>query len=150
MSRRKTATKRRIKPDSVYNMIEVQKMINLMMWDGKKTKSQQIVYDVLKIVDQEMLLKAIANVRPSVEIRSRRVGGATYQIPTPIRPERAFALSLRFLIKAARDRSEKTMVNRLTAEIKNACEETGAAFKKKVEMQRTAASNQAFAHYSWS
>lgn len=149
MSRRKTSVKRRIKPDSVYKSIEVQKLINLMMWDGKKTKSSTIIYEVIERVGLEKLLKAIANVRPSMEIRSRRVGGATYQIPTPIRPERGFTLSLRSLIAAARARSEKTMVNRLFGEIEDACEERGSAFRRKIEMQKTAAANQAFSHYAF-
>jgi len=154
MSRRRAAEKRVVQPDSRYDSILFSKFINALMWDGKKSIAESIFYGAIEILDQnqdgsEAVQKAIANVKPSVEVRSRRVGGATYAVPVPLAPNRAQALALRWLINASRSRSEKSMTERLAAEIKSACEETGSAVKKRVDTHKMAAANQAFAHYRW-
>ena len=154
MSRRRSAEKRVVQPDSRYDSILFTKFINALMWDGKKSIAESILYGAIEILDEtqdgpDAVQKAIANVKPSVEVRSRRVGGATYPVPMPLQPHRAQALALRWLINAARARSEKTMIARLAAEIKSACEETGTAVKKRVDTHKMAAANQAFAHYRW-
>jgi small subunit ribosomal protein S7 len=154
MSRRRAAEKRVVQPDSRYDSILFSKFINALMWDGKKSIAEAIFYGAIEILDQnqdgsEAVQKAIANVKPSVEVRSRRVGGATYAVPVPLAPNRAQALALRWLINASRARSEKSMKERLAAEIKSACEEAGSAVKKRVDTHKMAAANQAFAHYRW-
>lgn len=154
MSRRRAAEKRVVQPDSRYDSILFSKFINALMWDGKKSIAESIFYGAVEILDQnqdgsEAVQKAISNVKPSVEVRSRRVGGATYAVPVPLAPHRAQALALRWLINASRARSEKSMTERLAAEIKSACEETGSAVKKRVDTHKMAAANQAFAHYRW-
>lgn len=152
--RRRSAEKRPIQPDSKYKNQTFSKFINALMWGGKKSVAEHIFYGAIKILDEkqdgvEAVLKAIANVKPAVEVRSRRVGGATYTVPIPVRPERAQALALRWIIDAARKRSEKTMTERLAFELKNAFEESGVAVKKRIDTHRMAAANQAFAHYRW-
>ena len=154
MSRRRSAEKRVVQPDSRYDSILFTKFINALMWDGKKSIAESILYGAIEILDEtqdgpDAVQKAIANVKPSVEVRSRRVGGATYPVPMPLQPHRAQALALRWLINAARARSEKTMIARLAAEIKSAGEETGNAVKKRVDTHKMAAANQAFAHFRW-
>lgn len=154
MARRRAAVKRPVQPDSRYGNPVFGKFINALMWEGKKATAESIFYGALDSIGTkqdgvEALNRAIANVKPSVEVRSRRVGGATYPVPVPVSPHRAQALALRWLINAARSRSEKTMIERLAAEIKGACDETGAAVKKRVDIHKMAAANQAFAHYRW-
>lgn len=152
--RRRAAEKRNIAGDARYGNVVFGKFINVLMLSGKKSVAEAIFYGALDRLaagqdPTELVLRSIANVRPSVEVRSRRVGGATYQVPVSVAPVRAEALALRWIIDAARKRSEKTMVERLAAEMKSALEETGAAVKKRVDMHKMAAANQAFAHYRW-
>jgi small subunit ribosomal protein S7 len=152
--RRHSAEKRKVLPDPRFHNLVFSKFINALMWEGKKAVAEKIFYGAIQTLSEkhdgvEAVLKAIANVKPSVEVRSRRVGGATYAVPIPVRPDRAQALALRWIIDAARKRSEKTMVERLAAELKNAFEETGTAVKKRVDTHRMAAANQAFAHFRW-
>lgn len=152
MARRRAAERRVIQPDSRFNSLVFAKFINCLMWEGKKSIAQRIFYDaVQKLGDQgeEIVLRAINNVKPSVEVRSRRVGGATYQVPSPVSAHRSLALGLRWIIDASRNRSEKTMEERLAAELSGAAEKNGAAFKKCVDTHKMAAANQAFAHYRW-
>jgi len=155
MSRRRAAERREVKPDARYGNLLCAKFINALMWEGKKSVAESIFYGALRILDEsqdgfETMQKAVAAVKPSVEVRSRRVGGATYPVPVPVSPHRAQSLGLRWLIKAARERSEKTMMARLAAELKSASEEGGNAFKKRVDTHKMAAANQAFAHFRWS
>lgn len=152
MSRRHAAEKRKVQPDCRYGSIVFSKFINALMWDGKKSVSESIFYGALDLIGsyaQEVVHSAIANVKPSVEVRSRRVGGATYPVPIPVSAHRGQTLAIRWLIAASRKRSEKTMMQRLTKELKEAAEETGAAVKKRVDIHKMAAANQAFAHYRW-
>ena len=152
MSRRRAAERRVIQPDSHYGSLIFAKFINCLMLEGKKAVAQHIFYEaVKKLGDQgeEIVLRAINNVKPSLEVRSRRVGGATYQVPSPVLPHRSLALALRWIIDASRKRSEKTMEERLAAELSSAAEKTGTAFKKCVDVHKMAAANQAFAHYRW-
>lgn len=152
MARRRAAERRVIQPDSRFGSLVFAKFINCLMWEGKKSIAQHIFYDAVeKLGDQgeDIVLRAISNVKPSLEVRSRRVGGATYQVPSPVLPHRALALALRWIIDAARQRSEKTMEERLAAELSSAAEKSGAAFKKCVDVHKMAAANQAFAHYRW-
>ena len=155
MARRRAAERRVVQPDARYDSVLCAKFINALMWEGKKSIAESIFYGALKILDAtqdglETMQKAVASVKPSVEVRSRRVGGATYQVPVPVTPYRAQSLALRWVIKAARDRSDKTMEERLAAELKSAAEESGAAFKKRVDTHKMAAANQACAHFRWS
>ena len=145
-----------IEPDPVYNSRLVSKFINHMMLDGKRSTAQRIFYGALDIVgdkgDEEPLKlfkKAIDNVRPAVEVKSRRVGGSTYQVPVEVYPRRKSSLALRWLVEAARKRGEKTMDARLAAELIDAASGRGAAVKKKEDSHRMAEANKAFAHYRW-
>jgi small subunit ribosomal protein S7 len=152
--RRRSAEKRHVQPDPRYNNVVFTKFINALMWEGKKSVAEYIFYGAIDLLSEktdgvEAVLKAIANVKPSVEVRSRRVGGATYAVPIPVRPERAQALALRWIINEARKRSEKTMRERLANELRSAMEETGQAVKKRIETHRMAAANQAFSHFRW-
>ena len=154
MARRRAAEKRIPQPDTRYGSGVFGKFINALMYEGKKAVAESIFYGSLdrmgtKQEAGDVVQSAIANVKPSVEVRSRRVGGATYPVPIPVSPSRAQALAIRWIIDASRKRSEKTMVDRLTAELKSASSETGAAVKKRVETHRMAAANQAFVHYRW-
>ena len=156
MSRKCAAKKREVYSDPKYNEVLVTKLINQVMWDGKKSKAEKIVYDSLDIVatkakdDQIKVLKeAIANIAPAVEVRSRRVGGATYQVPMEVRPERRQTLALRWLVEAARGRSEHTMVESLASEVRDAANKRGVAFKKCENTHKMAEANKAFAHYRW-
>lgn len=157
MARRHAAEKRLPKPDVRYGNPIFGKFINVMMWDGKKSISESVLYGALDIIRSRVTGKdpcdvfhsALSNVRPSVEVRYRRVGGATYPVPVPVSPLRSQALAIRWLLTAARARSEKTMMERLALEIVGAADETGVAFKKKTDTHRMAAANQAFAHYRW-
>ncbi len=156
MSRRIKAQKREILPDPVYNSQLLTKFINVVMKDGKKTVAERILYDALEEIrekkgDDPMVIfkQAIENVKPAVEVKSRRVGGSTYQVPVEVRPGRRLALSFRWLIAAAKSRSEKTMRQKLAGELMDAAERRGAAMKKREDTHRMADANKAFAHYRW-
>ena len=156
MSRRHAAEKREVLPDAKYGSIVVTKFMNTMMYAGKKSVAEQIVYgafdqmqkkvggDPVKIFDE-----ALNNVKPQLEVRSRRVGGATYQVPVEVRTERRQALAIRWIISAARERNEKTMTERLSAELLDASNNRGNAVKKREDTHRMAEANRAFSHYRW-
>ena len=149
MSRGKTPV-RPIAPDAVYNSTVVEKFIRRMMIDGKKGISTKIAYSAMESIAQKSVFtKALENVKPMVEVKSRRVGGATYQVPTEIRESRREALAMRWIIAAARSRSGKSMAEKLAAELLDAYNSTGAAFKKKEDTHRMAEANKAFSHYRW-
>lgn len=153
--RRRKAKKIAILPDPKFNEVVVTKFVNNLMLDGKKSLAFRIFYDALEIVEKkiedanglETWKKAIENITPSVEVRSRRVGGATFQIPTPVREERKGSLAMKWLIGYSRKRNEKTMAQRLASEIIAASKEEGAAFKKKEDTLRMAEANKAFSHF---
>ncbi len=154
--RRRRAPKRPVMPDPVFNSEVLTKFINKVMWDGKKTIAEKIVYGAIEKLDQkgeekgiDVFFKAIENVKPLLEVRSRRVGGATYQVPVEVRPERQQTLSIRWIVDAARKRNERTMGDRLANELWDAANERGAAFKKREDTHRMAEANKAFAHYRW-
>ncbi len=154
--RKKRAEKRKITPDPRYNDVLVAKFINYLMWDGKKTVARKVLYDSFEIIEKrtkenplEIFKKAVNNVQPLVEVRSRRVGGATYQVPMEVRQDRRIALALRWLRNYSRDRKEKTMPERLAAELIAASRGEGAAVKKKDDTHRMAEANKAFAHFRW-
>ena len=156
MPRRGVIAKRDVLPDPIYNSKVVTKLINNVMLDGKKTVAQKIVYDAFNIVKEkqgrdalEVFEEALNNVMPVLEVKARRVGGATYQVPIEIRAERRQTLGLRYLVSYARNRHEKTMAEKLANEIIDAVNMTGGAFKKKEEMHRMAEANKAFAHYKF-
>ena len=158
MSRRKAATKREILPDSKYNNLVVAKCINVVMWDGKKEVAENIVYgalDKLKTLAKDgkdelaMFLEAVDALKPSVEVKGRRVGGATYQVPVEVRSARQQTLALRWLVMFARKRGERSMQERLFAELRDALNGTGGAFKKKIDTHKMAEANKAFAHFRW-
>lgn len=157
MSRRKSASKREILPDPVYNDIVVTKFVNKMMVDGKKSTAQSLFYGALdelktKVQDEEPLTlfkKAVENTKPQIEVRSRRVGGATYQVPVDVRPSRRLALAMRWLIEYSRERGEKDMSKRLAGEFIDAANNRGNAIKKKEDVHRMADANKAFSHYNW-
>ncbi|MBO4816334.1 MAG: 30S ribosomal protein S7 [Clostridia bacterium] len=156
MPRRGYIAKREVLPDPIYNSKIVTKLINNIMLDGKKTVAQKIVYDAFDIVKEkegkdalEVFEAALNNIMPVLEVKARRVGGATYQVPMEIRPERRQTLGLRWIVNYARNRHEKTMAEKLANEIIDAMNSTGGAFKKKEEMHRMAEANKAFAHYKW-
>ena len=157
MSRRKSATKREILPDSKYNNLVVAKCINVVMWDGKKEVAENIVYgalDKLKKVAKDgdelaAFLEAVDALKPSVEVKGRRVGGATYQVPVEVRPVRQQTLALRWLVMFARKRGERSMEDRLFGELRDALNGQGGAFKKKVDTHKMAEANKAFAHFRW-
>ena len=155
MSRRHSAEKREINPDPKFGDIVVSKFMNSIMQDGKKGVAQKITYDAFDIIKErtngeplEVFYKALENVMPTLECKARRVGGANYQIPMDVKPERRLTLGLRWLVQFSRQRSERTMKERLAAELMDAANETGGAFKKKEEMHRMADANKAFAHYN--
>jgi small subunit ribosomal protein S7 len=156
MSRRKNTKKRPIPPDPVYNSILLNMTIRRVMKSGKKSVAAGIIYDALKLIGErtgqeplEVFEKAIKNLTPLVEVKARRVGGATYQVPMEVRPGRGTALALRWLIHFSRNRSGRTMVNKLANEIMDAANETGGAIKKREETHRMAEANKAFAHYRY-
>ena len=158
MSRRREAVKREILPDSQLNSILVTKFLNSVMEQGKKSIAEKIFYGavdaaVAKIGGEqdklEFFTKAVENVKPVLEVKSRRVGGANYQVPVEVRPERRTSLAIRWLIDAARNRSEKLMRDRLAGELLDAFNNTGTAIKKKEDTHRMAEANKAFAHYRW-
>ena len=149
MSRRKAATKREILPDSKYNNLVVAKCINVVMWDGKKEVAENIVYGALEKLKTLAKDEAVDALKPSVEVKGRRVGGATYQVPVEVRPERQQTLALRWLVMFARKRGERSMQERLFAELRDALNGTGGAFKKKIDTHKMAEANKAFAHFRW-
>lgn len=157
MSRRKGATKREILPDSKYNNLVVAKLINVVMWDGKKEVAENIVYgamDNLKKIAKDgdelaALLEVIDALKPSVEVKGRRVGGATYQVPVEVRPARQQTLALRWLVMFARKRGERNMKDRLFGEMREVLNGQGGAFKKKIDTHKMAEANKAFAHFRW-
>lgn len=156
MPRKGYIAKREVLVDPIYNSKVVTKLINNVMLDGKKTVAQKIVYDAFDIIKEktgrdslEVFEEALNNVMPALEVKARRVGGATYQVPLEIRPERRQTLGLRWLIQYARKRNEKTMSEKLANEIIDATQGNGGAFKKKEEMHRMAEANKAFAHYKF-
>ena len=157
MSRRKAATKREILPDSKYNNLVVAKCINVVMWDGKKEVAENIVYgamEKLKNIAKDgdeltTFLEAVDALKPSVEVKGRRVGGATYQVPVEVRPARQQTMALRWLVMFARKRGERTMTERLFGELRDALNSQGGAFKKKIDTHKMAEANKAFAHFRW-
>ena len=156
MSRRRAAEKREILPDPQYADQVVTKFINCMMLDGKKAVAEKIFYGALETAERRGGMEAVQafhtaleNVRPNLEVRSRRVGGATYQVPVEVRAERAQALAIRWLIGAARSRPEKTMEDRLAGELVDAINNRGGAVKKREDTHRMAEANRAFSHYRW-
>ncbi len=156
MPRRSGVPKRDVLPDPMYNSKVVTKLTNQVMQDGKKGTAQSIVYEAFDIVKektnaepQDIFMQALENVKPVLEVKARRVGGSTYQVPMEIRPERRQTLAIRWMVGFARKRSEKTMKERLAGEILDAYNNTGASIKRKEEMHRAAEANKAFAHYRW-
>ena len=156
MSRRHSADKREIIPDPKYSDIVVSKFMNSIMYQGKKSVAETIVYGAFDVLEQktrrnpiEMFHEALKNVMPTIEVRSRRVGGATYQVPVEVRPERRQALAIRWIIAAARGRNENTMVDRLSNELLDAANNRGTAVKKREDTHRMAEANRAFSHYRW-
>ena len=156
MSRRSRAEKRETMPDPRFESTTATKFINALMLDGKKSTAESIFYDALEMVEEKsgqpgisVFQTALTNAKPALEVKSRRVGGATYQVPIEVRPERRTALAIRWLIGYARARSEKTMAQRLSAELMAASKGEGATVKKKDDTHRMAEANKAFAHYRW-
>jgi small subunit ribosomal protein S7 len=156
MSRRHSAEKREVNPDPKFGNIVITKFMNSIMYDGKKSVAEQIVYGALDQVETKaksdplaVFKQALENVAPAIEVRSRRVGGATYQVPVEVRNERRQALAIRWIITAARARNDKTMVDRLSAELLDASNNRGAAVKKREDTHRMAEANRAFSHYRW-
>ena len=156
MPRRSGVPKRDVLPDPMYNSKVITKLTNQVMQDGKKGTAQSIVYEAFDIVKektggepQDIFAQALENIKPVLEVKARRVGGSTYQVPMEIRPERRQTLAIRWMVSFARKRSEKTMKERLAGEIIDAYNNTGASIKRKEEMHRAAEANKAFAHYRW-
>ncbi|MDD3556987.1 MAG: 30S ribosomal protein S7 [Melioribacteraceae bacterium] len=154
--RKRKSEKQFIKPDPKYNDVLVAKFINYMMWDGKKSTTRKMIYETFELIEQktkkpaiEIFKKAVSNVQPLVEVRSRRVGGATYQVPMEVRPERRVALALRWIRNYSRDRKDKSMSAKLAAELMAAANGDGSSVKKKEDVHRMAEANKAFAHYKW-
>ncbi len=156
MARRRRAKKTTIMPDAKFGNPVIAKFINCIMHDGRKGAAERIVYRAFESAQKKtgtapeaLFQKALDNVRPLAEVRSRRVGGATYQIPVEVRPDRALALAMNWLIRAARGRNENTMIERLASELLDATENRGAAIKKREDTHRMAEANRAFSHYRW-
>ena len=156
MSRRHAADKREVLPDAKYGDVVLTKFMNCLMFDGKKSVAEAIVYGALGRVEKkggadaiQLFHTALDNVKPSLEVRSRRVGGATYQVPVEVRTSRRQALGIRWIISAARERNEKTMTERLSAELLDASNNRGNAVKKREDTHRMAEANRAFSHYRW-
>jgi len=159
MSRRTQAPKRTILPDPKYGSELLAKFMNMIMNDGKKSVAERIIYGALDRISEkgsaegsqslEVLEQALENVKPVVEVKSRRVGGATYQVPVEVRTDRRQALAIRWLISAARSRNERTMIDRLSGELMDAAENKGTAVKKREDTHRMAEANRAFSHYRW-
>jgi small subunit ribosomal protein S7 len=156
MPRKGPAERRDIMPDPIYRSLLVSQITNKVMLHGKRSLAEKIVYDALKMVEEKTgsepvatLKRAIENIKPPLEVRSRRVGGATYQVPVEVRPRRANTLSIRWLVDFSRKRREKTMAECLAGELMDAANGLGAAVKRRDDMQKMAESNKAFAHYRW-
>jgi small subunit ribosomal protein S7 len=158
MSRRHRAEKREVLPDPKFGDIVLSRFMNVLMYDGKKSTAEQIVYAAMDTLKKRsgpngdplrLFHEAMDNVKPAVEVRSRRVGGATYQVPVEVRPERRQALAIRWLIESARKRGEHTMEERLSGELMDAANNRGAAVKKREDTHRMAEANKAFSHYRW-
>ena len=156
MARRRRPEKREILPDPRFGDLILSKFMNLVMYEGKKSTAESIVYNALDTVEAKtrrdpigVFHDALANVKPGIEVRSRRVGGATYQVPVEVRPERSQALAIRWLIGAARNRSEHTMAARLSGELVDAANNRGTAVKRREDSHRMAEANRAFSHYRW-
>jgi small subunit ribosomal protein S7 len=156
VSRRKSAVKRTILPDARYDSQTVSKFINVLMYQGKKSTAERIFYAAMDLVENRtsqpgvnIFKQALTNLKPVVEVKSRRVGGATYQVPVEVRPERRTALAMRWLISYSRDRNEKSMAEKLAAEVIAASKGEGTAVTKKEDTHRMADANKAFAHYRW-
>lgn len=156
MSRRRKADKREVLPDAKFGDVVLTKFMNCLMYDGKKSVAESIVYGALDRIEQktkqdalQFFHDALNNVRPYLEVRSRRVGGATYQVPVEVRADRAQALAIRWIIGAARNRSENTMTERLSGELLDAAQQRGTAVKKREDTHRMAEANKAFSHYRW-
>ena len=156
MSRRHSAEKREVNPDPKFGNIIITKFMNSIMYDGKKSAAETIVYGALAMIETKtkqgplpVFEQALENVMPTIEVRSRRVGGATYQVPVEVRSVRRQALGIRWIIIAARERSEKTMTDRLSAELLDASNNRGNAVKKREDTHRMAEANRAFSHYRW-
>ena len=156
MSRKKQALKQIFYPDTKYGSLILAKFINFVMYDGKKTTSEKIIYDALEKIKNKtkndpikIFNEAISNIRPNLEVRSRRVGGATYQVPQEVKSKRSQTLALRWLLEATRKRKNKSMSDKLFNELMDASQKKGAAIKKREDSHRMAESNKAFAHYWW-
>ncbi len=156
MSRRHSAEKREVIPDAKFGDLVVAKFMNSIMYDGKKSVAEAIVYGAFSNIESRLksdplgvFRQALDNVAPAIEVRSRRVGGATYQVPVEVRTERRQALAIRWIINAARDRNDKTMMDRLSAELMDAANNRGNAVKKREDTHRMAEANRAFSHYRW-
>jgi small subunit ribosomal protein S7 len=156
MPRRREVPKRETIPDPIFNSKLVTRCINVIMETGKKSLAERIFYDAMEIVKErtnedpvKVFHKAVENIKPVVEVKSRRVGGSTYQVPTDVRPERRMALALRWLASHARKRSEKTIAEKFAGEVVDAFRGTGSAVKKREDTHRMAEANKAFAHYRW-
>ncbi len=156
MPRKGHIAKREVVPDPIYGSTLVTKFVNSMMWGGKKSTAQKIFYESMTNLEQKggdealkLFKKAVENVKPLLEVKSRRVGGANYQVPIEVNPERRTSLAIRWLVSFGRSRGEKGMVDKLTAELLDAANGRGAAMKKKEDVHRMAEANKAFAHYRW-
>ena len=156
MSRRRTAEKREIQPDPKFGDVVLSKFMNCLMYQGKKSVAESIVYGAFDQIQKKSgqdpirtFHDALGNVKPQLEVRSRRVGGATYQVPVEVRPDRAQALAIRWIIGTAREGSEQTMVDRLSGELMDAANNRGASVKKREDTHRMAEANKAFSHYRW-
>ena len=156
MSRRRESGKRTILPDPKFGSLMLAKFVNIIMMDGKKSTAEKIVYTALGAIGEkskensvDVFQKALDNISPHVEVKSRRVGGATYQVPVEVKSERRQALAMRWMIEAARKRGEKSMARRLAGEVLDAAESRGSAVKKREDTHRMAEANKAFAHYRW-
>jgi small subunit ribosomal protein S7 len=154
--RRGNVYRQEVLPDPIYNSLLFSKLVNQVMWDGKKNTAERICYGAFEIVKDktgkdplEVFEQALKNIMPVLEVRARRVGGANYQVPVEVRPERRQTLGLRWLVNFARKRPERTMIERLAAEIMDASNNTGASVKKREDMHKMAEANKAFAHYRW-
>ena len=156
MPRKGPAPRRELSPDPIYRSVVVTQLVNKVLQRGKRSTAERIVYDALAIVEQKTgaepiaaLKRAVENVKPALEVKSRRVGGATYQVPVEVRPRRANTLAIRWLVDFSRKRREKTMAECLAGELMDAANGLGAAIKRRDDMQKMAESNKAFAHYRW-
>jgi small subunit ribosomal protein S7 len=156
MPRKKTIFKKHLKPDPIFNSTVVSRFTNMIMSDGKKRTAEKIIYAALEIMSAKnkadplsMMEKALQNVSPSVEVKSRRVGGSNYQVPVEVNPRRRLSLAMRWILDAALKRNDKSMKNKLASELLDACEGKGSAVKKREDVHKMAEANKAFAHYRW-